>query len=207
MTAPRDSILRRSLRRFTLGSGPLKRRSDRIQVLGRLAVVLSFLLAPPVAVAVATATTAHYQQIAATQAEERSRVQAILVEDAPEPRDLPHGDYGQTAGSTTLVPTRATWSVPGGPSRDGLVRVPPRTPAGTDVPVWIDRDGRLTRAPLDPRDIPGSAAAVATVPLIGLPMATFTLYAALCAALDAHRQRRWADDWAAVEPKWNSRLL
>ena len=46
----------RLLRRFTLGSGPLKRRSDRVQVLGRVALLLSVVLAPPVAVAVTTAS-------------------------------------------------------------------------------------------------------------------------------------------------------
>src|SRR3712207_2320343 len=56
MTVERDTLARRSLRRFTLGSGPLKRRSDRVQVAGRIVVVLSFLLAPLLAVVVSTAT-------------------------------------------------------------------------------------------------------------------------------------------------------
>ena len=84
--------------------------------------------------------------------------------------------------------------------------VPPRTPVGTAVPVWVDREGNPTRAPLDRADIPGTAAATGALALVGVPWPTWTLYALLCLALDAHRERRWAQDWAAVEPVWNSRL-
>jgi hypothetical protein len=47
---------------------------------------------------------------------------------------------------------------------------------------------------------------VGALPMIGLPVVVWLLYALLCAVLNAHRERRWAEDWAAVEPKWNSRL-
>jgi hypothetical protein len=203
MTAPKDTVIRRSLRRFTLGSGPLKRRSDRVQVIGRLVVVLSFLVAPPLAVATVTATTAHLQAVAAAEAAERSPAHAVLLEDAPPParESSAQGDY-----SISTVPVRAAWSGPDETSREGFVLVQPRTPAGTSVPVWVDRQGDLTRAPLDRAGIPTSAAASGALPLIGVPVATWILYACLCFALDAHRERRWAQDWAAVEPDWNSRL-
>ena len=45
------------------------------------------------------------------------------------------------------------------------------------------------------------------LPLIGVPLATWTLYVVLCVGLDARRDRRWEQDWAAVEPDWHSRLL
>ena len=47
MTAPEASAIRRWLRRFTLGRGPLRRGSDRVQVVGRVVLVLSVALAPP----------------------------------------------------------------------------------------------------------------------------------------------------------------
>ena len=43
--------------------------------------------------------------------------------------------------------------------------------------------------------------------LVGLPVATWTLYAVMGLLLDAARDRRWERDWAAVEPDWHSRLL
>jgi len=72
--------------------------------------------------------------------------------------------------------------------------------------VWVDQKGDLTRAPLDQAGIPTSAAVMGTLPLLGVPLATWTLYCVLCRALDAHRGRRWAQDWATVEPEWKSRL-
>jgi hypothetical protein len=204
MTAPKDTLIRRALRRFVLGSGPLKRRSDRLQAIGRFAVVLSFLVAPPLAVAAATATMVHLQSVAAAEEAERSLVRAVMLEDAPSPAGTSsaHGDP-----SVTRVPVTAVWSVPGGTPREGTVLVEPGTPVGTTLPAWVDREGNLTRAPLDRAGIPASAAAMGALPLIGVPLVTWTLYAFLCVALDAHRARRWAEDWAAVEPEWNSRLL
>jgi hypothetical protein len=202
MTAPNDTRIRRWLRRFALGSGPLKRRSDRIQLIGRLAVALSFLVAPVLGVAAASAATAHLQAVAAAEAADRSRASAVLLEDAP--TQSVTTTYSGTPWAS-LVPVRAVWPVAGGPSREGFVLAQPRTPAGTAVPVWVNREGSLTGAPPHPTGSPASAAAMGTLPLIGVPLATWILYALLCFVLDAHRERRWAQDWAAVEPDWTSR--
>src|SRR5690349_24945200 len=82
LPARQGSIARRWLRRFALGSGPLKRRSDRIQLLGRVAVLLSIVLAPGVAVAVATAATARYDAVGVAQRAVRSETSAVLLEAA-----------------------------------------------------------------------------------------------------------------------------
>jgi hypothetical protein len=207
MITPDDSAARGWLRRFTLGSGPLKRRSDRLQVMGRVLLGLSIVLAPPCGVVAATATTANYEAVAAAQRAELLPTEAVLVEAAPTLTSLAGGS-GDSGGSTVpVVRARATWSAPDGALREGLVLVPPGTAAGAAVPVWTDRDGNLTRPPLDRAGIAGQAAAVGVLPLIGIPLAAWTLYVLLCHALDAHRERRWAQDWAAVEPEWKSRLL
>ncbi|MGY1711964.1 hypothetical protein ACI8AC_20900 [Geodermatophilus sp. SYSU D00758] len=204
MAAQRETCVRRSLRRFTLGTGPLRRRSDRVQVIGRLVVVLSFLVAPVVAVAVSTAAAAHLHAVAAAEAAERSRARAVVLEEAPGPV-YPRGEaYG--APPATVVPVRATWSAPGGPHRRGFVTVLPGTPVGTDVLVWIDRDGDLVPAPLDRSVIPDRAAAAGALPLLGLPLATWALHVLLTSVLDVRRERAWEEEWAAVEPGWSSRL-
>jgi hypothetical protein len=205
MSASDDGAIRRSLRRFLLGSGPLKRRSDRLQVMGRLVVALSFLVSPPIAVATTNAVTAHLQEVAAAEAAERFRTSAVLLEDARAPAHDLNGGYGDSADRP--VPAWAGWTAPGGTSREGTVAVPPRTPAGTSVQVWVDGDGDLTRAPRDGAGIRGTAATIGALPLIGVPLAAWALYAGLCFSLDAHRQRRWTQDWAEVEPDWHSRLL
>jgi hypothetical protein len=204
MSASKDTPTRRSLRRFTFGSGPLKRRSDRIQAIGRLAVVLSFLVAPPLAVASATAMTAHLQSVVDAEAAERSSTEAILLEDAgPAPNDV----NGEGGAFLQLVQGRATWSAPDGTSREGVVLVPPRARLGTAVPVWVDREGNLTRAPRDRADIQGTALEAGALPLVGVPLVTWLLYGALAFMLDARRERLWEQEWTAVEPDWNSRLM
>jgi len=202
MTARQDGVVRRSLRRFGFGSGPLKRGCDRVQVAARCVVVLALLLAPPIAVATAGAVTAHLQAVADAQARERSRIQAVLLQDAPEPER----DTGYTGVAGRTVPVQAEWPLPGGGTRDGLVPAAPGTPVGSTVPVWVDRSGALSQPPLDPTGIPASALTVAALPLIGLPLGIWLLYAVSCRALDAYRDRRWGRDWAAVEPVWNTRL-
>jgi hypothetical protein len=201
MSTPMDTALRRSLRWFTLGSGPLKRGSDRLQLAGRLVVVLALLTAPPLAVAATIVTTVQLEALAEAQAAERSRVDAVLLEDAPAAR----GGYGDQG--PVKVQARAVWPVPGGVERQGIVLVRPHTAAGTAVPVWVNRDGYVTSGPLDRSRIDSSAMSVGATFLVGVPLVTWTLYALLCAALDAHRQRRWAEGWAAVEPDWATRML
>ena len=204
MSAPKNGVIRRSLRRFLLGSGPLKRRSDRMQVIGRFVVAVSLLLAPPLAVVATTATTTQLQAVADAEAAERSRVRAVLLEDAPV---ITHtsGDY--SSYSDDRVHARAVWSLPDGTSRVGNVPTEPLTPAGTAVRVWVDRDGDLAPAPFDRGGIAASAMVMGALPLFGVPLAAWTLYAVLCVLLDARRERRWERDWATVEPEWNSRLL
>jgi hypothetical protein len=202
MRTPTDTALSRSLRWFTLGSGPLKRGSDRLQVAGRLVVVLALLAAPPLAVAATTVTTAQLEARAEAEAAERSRVNAVLLEDAPEAAGSGYGDR-----EPVEVPARAVWPVPGGAERQGVVLVRPDTAAGTAVPVWVNRAGNVTSAPLDRSRTDSSAMMIGAVVLLGVPLATWVLYAFLRAALDAHRGRRWAQGWAAVEPEWVSRLL
>jgi hypothetical protein len=204
MYAPEGGAIRRSLRRFTLGSGPLKRRSDRLQVIGRFLVVLSFLISPPIAVAAANAATAQLREVAAAEAESRSQARAVLLEDAG-PAGPGPADAGTVADQP--VPVKAAWTLSDGSSREGIIVVPPGTTIGTPVDIWVDREGDVTRAPRDPAGIPGTAAAFALLPLIGVPAAGWFLYAVLCFALDAHRHRRWEEDWADVEPDWHSRLL
>ncbi|MGY1643589.1 hypothetical protein ACI782_20985 [Geodermatophilus sp. SYSU D00703] len=205
MSTPTDTALRRSVRWFTLGSGPLKRGSDRLQVAGRLVVVLALLVAPPLAVAASAVTTGQLEALAAEEAAERTHVDAVLLEDAPEAPQAAGAGYG--GEDPVTVPAPAVWPVPGGTERQGVVLVRPGVTAGTTVPVWVHRDGHITRAPMDRSRIDSSAMSIGAVFFFGIPLATWTLYALLCAALDAHRDRRWARGWAAVEPDWATRLL
>ena len=60
-----SSPARRLLRRFTLGSGPLKRRSDRLEFLSRVVLTLTLLAAVPIGVATGTAMAGNLTATAA----------------------------------------------------------------------------------------------------------------------------------------------
>lgn len=203
MTATRDGRLRRAVRVFTLGSGPLKRRSDRLQAVARVVVVIAVATAPALAVAAATATTADLESVAATQAADRKASHALVLRDAPVRTDTENAEYPPVV----TVATSGQWIAPDGAVHEGTVRVRPGTRAGTSVPVWVGSDGELTTAPLDPASIQGSAMAVGALVLAGVPVPVWTLYFFLCFALDARRERAWEKGWAAVEPVWGTRLL
>jgi len=202
MTTPRHGRFRRALRGFTLGSGPLKRRSDRLQMVARVVVVLAVVTAPALAVAAATATNADLEALAATQAADRYASRALVLRDAPARTELEHSEYPPIV----TVATTAQWIARDGVVHEGLLRVRPGTRAGTSVPVWVGRDGELTTAPLRRESIQGSAMAVGALVLGGVPTAVWTLYFFLSFALDARRERDWEKGWAAVEPVWGTSL-
>ena len=79
MATPTHHRFRRAVRGFTLGSGPLKRGSDRVQMVARLVVLLAVVAAPGFAVAAATATTAELESVAAAEAAERQPARALVL--------------------------------------------------------------------------------------------------------------------------------
>jgi hypothetical protein len=186
---------RRTLvRRFTLGSGPLKRTTDRLQVLSRLVLLVVVLGSVPLAVAVGITVSSGLHATAAAQAAARHEVAATLLADAP------------VAGYVTAgeIRTAATWAVPGGGSRDGDVIAPAGARAGQVVQIWLDRTGAPTTEPLSDADIAVDTAVGVDVSLLGLLAVAGTLHLAVVWLLDRHRARRWAAEWAAIEPLWGA---
>ena len=190
---PADRVARPGpVRRFTLGSGPLKRTSDRLQVLSRLLVLLTVLAVVPLAALVSATVSGHLHEVARQQHAERASVPATLLFDA-----------GPSADGRP-VPTEAVWAGADGVPRTGRVPAAGSARAGTVVRVWADRTGALTTAPLSDGDVAADAiAAVVLGP--GSALAVVALgHVVLVTALDRRRARRWAEGWAAVEPLWRA---
>jgi hypothetical protein len=190
---------RRALRRFTLGSGPLKRTSDRVQFLARVLLVCSLATTVPVALVVASVTHARVVAEATAQALTRHQVDAELLADP----------VVATRGADDVPPaSRAPvlWSGPSGEEHTGALVVPVGAEAGSTVPVWVDRAGDLTTRPLDGGDALGSAVAMAAGTLLCVSSFAAGLYLAFGASLDRRRLRRWAADWAVVEPVWTRKV-
>jgi hypothetical protein len=201
MAAGTGGPCRRAIRRFMLGSGPLKRCTDRVQVTARIVLVLAVVLAPvPAATAVATTAT-RLHALAAEQEAERHRVEAVLLVDA-ERLTASNAAYGDSV----VVPVRAGWRTPEGLRRESTIFVAPGIRAGTTVRVWLGSDGGPVAPPLPRGDIAGRAVASGALVLLAVPLAAWALYAGLVVALDTHRAHRWAKEWAAVESRWGTRL-
>ena len=73
---------RRVVRWFTLGSGQLKRGSDRLQVMARVLLVCALTMSAPVALAVGSAVHAQARSEADAESAARHQQQATLLEDA-----------------------------------------------------------------------------------------------------------------------------
>jgi hypothetical protein len=188
-----------ALRRFTLGSGPLKRTSDRAQFLARVLLVCTLAAAVPVALVVASLAHAQAVTEVAAQSLERHQVDAELLAD---PTVI-------TRGSDDIPPSSrapVVWSGPAGGERTGDAAVSLSARAGSTVRIWVDQDGDLTSRPLDAADAVAQAVAAGAVVYLWTSTSAAAVYLAFRASLDRRRLRRWAAEWAAVEPEWTRRV-
>jgi hypothetical protein len=183
------------LRRFTLGSGPLKRASDRLECLARLLLVCSLLTAVPISLAVVTTTYVQAAATATAQAADRHRVTARLLEDVP-------ATAGEDWSSPGQDQETAVWTDPAGIEHRVTVPVPAATRAGATFPLWIDRNGNRTTRPLSHGDVVGKAVGKGIVIFAVLSVIAWGAYRSFRKLLDRNRFRRWAAEWAVVEPVW-----
>jgi len=186
----------RSLRRrFTLGSGPLKRTSDRVEFGSRVVLALALLLAVPLGLVAGAVAHTGVAATAQQQAETRSPELALLLADAP--------DSGVAEIS---VPAPARWTAPDGGARTGTVDASPGAPAGTTVEVWVDLHGRITERPLTEGEVTGQAVVIGALVALAAVIAGMSSHLGVLWLLERRRYRRWAAGWASVEPLWVSRF-
>ena len=188
---------RRLFRRFALGSGPLKRGTDRLQLVARLLLLVTVLTAIPVALAVMTANYSQGLTAAATEAAERHHVTATLLADAAPARD---------AVSPDAATAKVTWTPPSGTARDGVLAVPRDAKAGSTVRIWIDGQGDVTRRPPTSGDVAAQAFGVGLLTFMAIVLAAATTFVLFRKLQDRGRLRRWAADWAVVEPVWTRKV-
>jgi hypothetical protein len=197
--------VRRARRWFVLGSGPLKRGSDRAQVAGRVVVALALLAAVPLALLAAGLTRGRLDAVAAAQAADRHEVRAVVLADGAGLGPARQGSSSGTTTSSAVVPAVVSWRARSG-AHEATLLVPVGTLAGTSLPVWVDRRGRLTTAPLDRTSRADTVVVVALAVGAGLPLTVLALHCGLCLVLDVQRRHRWERDWARVEREWRARL-
>ncbi|NBE50271.1 Rv1733c family protein [Streptomyces boluensis] len=100
----------------------------------------------------------------------------------------------------------AVWEYPDNNRRSGTVDVPPRTPKGRTVTVWVNDDGTPARPP-------GNTGELVLVSFAGGITAAGAVVASGAGALHLARRRTegrrlaaWAHEWEQVEPIWSGRL-
>ena len=188
-----------ALRRRTLGSGPLTRTSDRLEALARILLCIVLLLAIAVALAVATATYSQRRSEATAQASDRHRVDAELLEDVSSPTVA-------SEGTAYVGRAAAVWTAPSGDERRAVISVRTGAEAGSTVSIWVDRAGDRTAPPLGNGDVVTLAVGFAVLTYLGISVVAASAYRLFRRVLERSRARRWAAEWAAVEPVWTGRV-
>jgi hypothetical protein len=129
--------------------------------------------------------------------EQRAQVEALLLDD-PQPSDRAVDSADVTRRSVRFTDASGV---------EHIAEVPvvyPR-PAGDTVRLWVDRNGRVTPAPLASADavVVGATAGIGIAALGAAVLAL--LWCGLRRLLDARNSVAWDREWAEVEPVWSGR--
>jgi hypothetical protein len=195
----RTSRLARLVRGRRLDRNPLRRACDRAETVVLGALLVGFFAAAPFA-AHAAGSWAYAASAREAQAQRATlrQVPAMLLQAPSQAASYP--DAG-----TVPLGISARWQAPDGQVRTGELFVPSGATAGSTVPVWVDRAGRLADPPLSPTQLATRAqlaAELATGALaIGLAVAGWLTRR----ALDRRRMAAWDADWLATGPRWSPR--
>jgi hypothetical protein len=190
---------RRPLLRFLLGSGPLKRGTDRVEMTSRLLLLLALLLTAPAAALCGIAAHGHLLGIARVQVAERHAVSAVVLTDPQTGSARDAENYSQVVDATVR------WVTATGDGRTATVAVPSTAHAGDRVPLWISRSGARTTPPFTREAADTDSLSLGAAVMFGLPLVAWGLHGLTRMLLDARRARQWGEGWLAVEPLWAQR--
>ncbi|CAN5296975.1 membrane protein [soil metagenome] len=163
-----------------LGRNPLIRRSDRLEALSLLAVVVVALVAIPFAGQVADMAYDASMRTVDEQTRTRHSVEAKVTE----------GSTGMPADFENSPYVRAEWRE-GTQQRSEMVVSPVTVGAGAPITLWLDEDGDVVAAPLTASDARVNAMGVSGT--VWITAVAFGALAALLSrrALDRSRAHAW----------------
>ncbi len=119
-----------------LDANPLRRRTDRVETWVRLALVVAFLVASPLAaLGLGRLTSEASASAARAQAATERQVTAVLLKRASRTPD----DSLYAAAEFVYAPAR--WTAPDGQRRVGEAPAPVGSAAGRRVSIWVDTAG------------------------------------------------------------------
>jgi len=177
---------------------PLRRRTDRLEAVLRLVMIILVVLAMPAASVAVGRYADHYvlRQVQ-TQRTMNHQVTAVLLRDAP--RTGVPDPY--TSVETTWVPAR--WQPPGQPPRTGDVLAVAGARKGSTVRTWIDPSGAVTDPPLDHRVVAGDVVMAVTATLLVSGLLLLAAGALARRAFERRRLRAWEAEWRTSGPLWS----
>lgn len=188
----------RFFRRVFPGRNPLATCGDRIEgAVLALAVVVAF-LAVPVAGAVGSEAYAAYKSRVEVEQANRTQVDAVLVEDAPELS-------GHSEGAVETTSVTAIYRLPDGTVRTGLVPAPYDASADATVRIWIDRNGEVVEPAMTREGAVISGFVIAFLLWGGVSGAMALLFVVVKYLHTRIRLRRWRLAWELTAPDWTGR--
>jgi hypothetical protein len=192
---PGVTRLGRVVRGRRLDRNPLRRATDRVETVVLTVLVTAFLIGTPFA-ALAAGAWVHGMAQRAQLAQEASRYQVTAVVQAV---TAPSG------GGNLPWQAQARWRAPDGQQVTHEVPVPAGTAVGEKLPVWTDRTGDFTTAPLADSQVAGQTVCGEALGVIILA-GGLTLAGSLALwALNKRRMAAWDADWHTTGPRWSTR--
>jgi hypothetical protein len=94
---------------------------------------------------------------------------------------------------------------PDGQVQTGELFVQAGAAAGTTVPVWVDRAGRLARPPFGRVQLTARAQLARELTAVALGIALVAAMGLTRRGLDRRRMAAWDADWLATGPRWSPR--
>ncbi|MER5209008.1 hypothetical protein [Streptomyces sp. NPDC002825] len=100
----------------------------------------------------------------------------------------------------------AVWEQPAHVRRSGTIHVPPKTPPGRTVTIWVDDAGSPARPPGGTADraLTALSGGIAVAGAVGVTGAGVVLL--VRRRSEGHRLAAWEREWERVEPVWSGRL-
>ncbi|MDQ1013987.1 Rv1733c family protein [Streptomyces afghaniensis] len=169
----------------------LKRRIDVVEA---WVVLAGWVFALLVGVCAGLMAAGAVERAVERQQAESRQVSAVAVEDAPGPSPA-------REASDHRVWVKVRWTAPDGSSHTEQARVPPRTPAGSTIPLWVNRSGDITTPPVSGGEAwlhtsvgGGLAGVLAGGMVLGAAWLT-----RLC--LDRRRMAQWEAEWERIDTR------
>jgi hypothetical protein len=169
-----------------LGFNPLVRLVDRLEALVVLGVLVTALVALPVAMSAGTLVYESGMRTANEQAHSRHSVDALVVEGSGLPADV-------DSPADTPAYVRAQWRE-GTRRRTEQVLSPTTVKAGDRMPVWLDDGGKVVAAPMKPGDAKLNAVVAAGTVWVALVLGSALVAYLIHRGLDRSRDRAWENE-------------